>query len=113
MYNTTRKINILISIVIISIGLIGNGLGVFVFAQKNFRLHSSSIYLLCLRLSDGIFLLMHFFEDTLGTYIDVYLNDQTNSIGQECLNFKPISLNNKTESNSLLRIINITEIIEK
>ncbi|CAF0914025.1 unnamed protein product [Brachionus calyciflorus] len=52
---------------------------------------------------------MHFFEDTLRTYIDVYLNDQTNSIGQVCLNFKPISLNNKTESNSLLRIINITD----
>ncbi|CAF0787774.1 unnamed protein product [Brachionus calyciflorus] len=108
-YDKTRKINIYISILIIGIGLIGNGLAVFVFAQKKFRLHSSSIYLLCLCFSDGIFLLMHFFEDTLRTYIDVYLNDQTRSIGIECLQFKELSLNNHTNNNSLLRVINITD----
>lgn len=84
-YENTRKVNIFITIIIITIGIIGNGLAVFVFAQKKFRLHSSSIYLLCLCFCDGLFLLMHFFEDTLRTYIDVYLNDNTNSVTPECV----------------------------
>ena len=61
-YTKTRKVNIAVTAIIILIGLMGNGLAVFVFAQRRFRSHSSSIYLLFLCLSDGLFLLMHFFE---------------------------------------------------
>lgn len=61
-YTQTRKINIAVTVLIIIVGLIGNGIAVFVLGQKRFRTHSSSIYLLCLCLSDGLFLLMHFFE---------------------------------------------------
>lgn len=111
-YDQTRKFNIFFTIFIIFIGLIGNSLAVFVFVQKKFRLHSSSIYLLSLCFSDGLFLLMHFFEDTLRTYIDVYLNDQTRSVGVECLGHRKIYLTNKTVNDSLLRIINITDRFE-
>lgn len=111
-YDKTRKINIYFSIFIILIGLVGNGLGVFVFVKKRFRLHSSSIYLLCLCFSDGMFLLMHFFEDTLRTYIDVYLTDQTKSIGTECINYTKLYLTNKTENDSILRLLNITDRFE-
>jgi hypothetical protein len=85
---TIRVINIFVTIVIIIIGLIGNSLGVYVFMQRRFRNHSSSIYLLFLCLSDGLFLLMHFFEDTLRTFIDVFLNADTSYDGPDaaCLN---------------------------
>ena len=115
----TKIINIYLTIIIIVIGLFGNGLAVFVFAQKRFRLHSSSVYLLCLAISDGLFLLMHFFEDTIRTYIDVYLNGETNSLDPICLSIKnqdlflhststpsTSPLDNKT---SLLRAFNITD----
>lgn len=121
-YTSTRKINIYITILIIVIGLVGNGLAVFVFAQKRFRIHSSSVYLLCLCLSDGLFLMMHFFEDTIRTYIDVYYQDWRNSVSYSCrymfaehpnVNF---SLNQKSQSymnvnlnKSLLVFINITD----
>ena len=95
-YTQTRKFNIYATAVIIIIGLFGNGLAVFVFAQKRFRLHSSSIYLLFLAISDGLFLLMHFFEDTLRTYIDVYF-------------YEDHSLNHEQFSQSWLSIINITD----
>lgn len=111
-YDQTRKVNIFFTIVIILIGLIGNSLAVFVFVQKKFRLHSSSIYLLSLCFSDGLFLLMHFFEDTLRTYIDVYLNDQTRSVGVECISHRKMYLTNKTVNDSILRVINITDRFE-
>lgn len=88
-YTLTRKINIIGTILIIFIGLIGNGLAVYVFAQKRFRMHSSSIYLLFLAISDGLFLLTHFFEDTLRTYLDVYSNE----LGE----------------NNILKLMNITD----
>ena len=111
----TKIVNIFATIAIIIIGLFGNGLAVFVFAQKRFRLHSSSIYLLCLAISDGMFLLMHFFEDTLRTYIDVFLNGE-NDIDPACYSSDPIQAtssstptNNTRASDSILRTFNITD----
>ena len=69
-----KKIYLFFSFAFILLGLLGHLMTLFVFAQKRFRIHSSSIYMLCLAISDGMFLLTHFFEDTLRTYIDVYLN---------------------------------------
>ena len=116
-----RAINIFVTIAIIFIGIIGNSLGVFVFIQKRFRNHSSSIYLLILCLSDALFLLMHFFEDTLRTYIDVYMNQNSHPIDQACRNATSInpSLNSFVKSHHvpqneitleiILRFINITD----
>ena len=106
--NNTRKINIFATIVIIVVGLIGNSLAVFVFAQKRFRLHSSSIYLLFLAISDGLFLMTHFFEDTLRTYIDTYL---TNSQVPNCLNESMLLYTNQTSNSyeSIMRSLNITD----
>lgn len=108
-YNNTRKFNIYITIVIIIVGLLGNGLAVFVFAQKRFRRHSSSIYLLCLCLSDGLFLMMHFFEDTLRTYIDVYMRPVADSISENC--HPLLSQSEKVHYNGslLLILFNITD----
>jgi hypothetical protein len=82
--DSVRKLNIFLTILIICVGLVGNSLGVFVFVQKRFRSHSSGIYLLFICLTDGLFLLMHFFEDTLRTFIDVYLNDNTYQMDPVC-----------------------------
>jgi hypothetical protein len=100
-----KQINIFSTIVIIIIGLIGNSLAVFVFVQKRFRIHSSSIYMLCLAISDGMFLLTHFFEDTLRTYIDVYLNAESD-IDSACQTNGQILA---TNTDSLLRLFNITD----
>lgn len=66
----SRKLNIILTIVIILIGLIGNFLTLFVFSQKKFkcfRSNSSHIYLMSLAANDSLFLFVHFFEDTIRT----------------------------------------------
>lgn len=112
LFDLTRKINIYLSFIVITIGLIVNSLAFVVFIQRRFRQHSFSIYQLCLSLSDGAFLIVHFYEDTLRTYIDVYLNNQTRQIDKECIYFKNLHLNNITIKNSIFRIINITDRFE-
>jgi hypothetical protein len=114
-----RQLNIFVSILIICIGLIGNSLGVFVFVQKRFRSHSSGIYLLFICLTDGLFLLMHFFEDTLRTFIDVYLNDDTFQIDPACITHNLVAVKPATKllsehsiikfMDSFLRSSNITD----
>ena len=89
----TRKINIFVAIVIIIIGLMGNSLGFLVFLQKKIRSKSTSVYLLCLIISDSLYLVTHFFEDTLKAYIDHYVH-KTEYIHEECLFFH----NNLTDS---------------
>ncbi len=116
-----RKLNINVSCLFIVIGILGNCLGVFVFIQKRFRTHSSSIYLLFICLIDGLFLLIHFFEDTLRTYIDVYLNNESYPSDSRCQSIYGRSgfVTEKTQNvkygdfflflNSFLRSINITD----
>jgi hypothetical protein len=90
---------------IILIGLVGNGLGVFVFAQRRFRAsHSSGIYLLFVCLADALFLLMHFFEDTLRTYIDVFLNHNTFQMDTGCLHLQSNEALNATMSSIMKSI---------
>jgi hypothetical protein len=57
-----RKINIIIAILIVISGLIGHFLTILVYIQKRFRLNSSNVYLLCLALIDGTFLIIHLIE---------------------------------------------------
>lgn len=110
----TQKINVYATMIIIIVGLFGNSLAVFVFIQKRFRIHSSSIYLLCLAVSDGLFLLMHFFEDTLRTYIDIYLNGDHSNVDPLCFTLANSIRSFRQSSaivnkDSLLRLINITD----
>lgn len=68
-----RKFNVYTSLVLILVGTVANSLGVFVFVQRRYRKqHSSFIYLLFLCLCDALFLVVHLFEDTLRTLIDVH-----------------------------------------
>lgn len=65
----STKIEIFATICVITIGLIGNSLTIFVFGQKRFRKNSTNVYLFCLALNDSMFLIIHFFEDTIRTFI--------------------------------------------
>ena len=67
-----RKINIYSSLFVIIIGLIGNSLITFIYLGKKRRTNSSHVYLLCSAINDNLFLIIHLFEDTLRTYLDVY-----------------------------------------
>ena len=71
--DTARKWNIFATLPIIIIGLIGHSLTILVFVQKRFRTNSSNIFLLCLAFNDSLYLINHFFEDTLRTYKDIYV----------------------------------------
>ncbi len=108
-----RKLNVFACSIIILVGLVGNALGVFVFIQKRFRHHSSSIYLLFLCLSDGLFLFVHFFEDTLRTVLDIFYND-TPSYVQHLISCNKTTSWQVTRGRSsligaTLRAVNITD----
>ncbi len=116
-FERTRNLNIQLSTFIILIGFVGNSLAVFVFSQKRYRKNSASIYLFCLAISDGLFLLTHFFEDTLRTYIDLYLN-QNFKVHERCLNHTDLTIYNMTtmyqtdlseSSQHFIRFLNITD----
>jgi hypothetical protein len=62
-----KKINIFSTIVIVIIGLIGHFITVNVYARKHNRTNAITVYLLCLAVNDSLFLIVHFFEDTLRT----------------------------------------------
>ena len=91
--NSSRKINIYMTSIIIIVGLVGNFLTIFVFSQKRFRHNSSHVYLLSLAINDSLFLIIHFFEDTIRTYKDVYWE------------YMPTS-------NQLINALNITDHLE-
>ena len=71
----TRKINLFTTVLFLIVGLIGHFLTIFVFAQKRFRKNSCNVYLLCLATNDALFLILHFFEDTIRTFRDIFLKD--------------------------------------
>lgn len=71
----TRQININSTILITLIGLIGHSLTLFVYIQPKFRINSSNIFMICLALNDSIYLIVHLFEDTIRTIIDLHPDD--------------------------------------
>lgn len=77
-FESAKKLNIYATLIAILIGLFGHFLIIIVLGQKRFRTNSSNIYLLCLAINDSLFLIVHLFEDTIRTYIDVYI-DETNA----------------------------------
>ena len=117
LFDKTREINIYTTIVVIIIGLIGNILAVIVFIQKRFRKTSSEVFFLVLAISDGLFLLTHFFEDTLRTYIDFYIHRNRSLIPfpyQHCNIFNVTIIANafnrtSVEKTSIFEFINIAD----
>ncbi len=77
--NITKMINLYASIFIILFGLIGHFLTILVFSQHRFRNNSTNIYSFVLAIVDSLFLLIHFGEDTIRTYIDVNFIESYNS----------------------------------
>ena len=105
----SREVNVFITAIIIIVGLVGNILGVVVFIQKRFRQKSQEVFLLALAISDGLFLLTHFFEDTLRTYIDIYVR---NNLTCNRNNFNQTASNFTFNGKNIFLIINITDNFE-
>jgi hypothetical protein len=113
----TKEINIISVFLIIIIGLIGNVLAITVFIQKRFRRKSTEVFFLVLAISDGLFLLTHFFEDTLRTYIDFYIHRNRSLIPfpyQHCNIFNVTIIANafnrtSVEKTSIFEFINIAD----
>ncbi len=68
----TKTVSLHSSIFIIFFGLIGHFLTLLIFSQRRFRNNSTNIYALILSIVDSLFLLIHFFEDTLRIFRDIY-----------------------------------------
>ncbi len=102
----TRKINVFTSLIIIAFGLIGHFLTIYLFIQKKYRTNSSNVYMLCLAIFDGLFLILHLFEDIIRTYLDIYDPIRSSSSSS--------SSSSLTTSNLIkfLRLINITDNID-
>jgi hypothetical protein len=89
----SKKINIIASLLVLCIGLLSNCLTIIVFSHSKFRSNSSNIYLLSLAFVDNLFLLTHFFEDTIKTYEEIFIT-------------------NENITNEFISILNITNRIE-
>lgn len=70
--NFSRLLNVIFSILVILFGLIGNLLIINVFSNKRFRTNPNDVYLYSLAFIDTTFLIVHFIEDTIKTYNDLY-----------------------------------------
>jgi hypothetical protein len=60
-------LNIFFTIVFIFIGLCGNFIILIVYSQSKNRVNASNIFIFCLAIFESIFLMLHFFEDTIRT----------------------------------------------
>jgi len=98
---TSRKINVLASSTIIILGLIGNITISALFSNKKTRFNSARVYFFYLSLIDGLFLLVHLFEDTIRNYNDIYNNsDELQTAAEKQA---------KNLMNSIAYLINITD----
>jgi len=99
----TIRVNVLSTLCIVNLGILGNALTTFVFIQKKFRINSSSVYLLCISVIDTLFLILHFFEDTVRISKEIFFKHD------------PINFTNSTASDSAnkfrayIELINITD----
>jgi len=71
---------------IILIGLIGNSITIFVFAQKRFRINSSHVYHFALALIDNLYLITYLIEDTL-KYYEHKINPNSSTFVEYLLRF--------------------------
>ena len=110
----TRKVNIHVTTLIIIMGLLGNSCGFFVLLQKKVRSKSTSVYLICLNFCDNIYLMLHFFEDTLKAYIDHYIYKEsflTQEYQLACLiaNTTSTAVELSVDQNNLVILINVMD----
>ena len=68
------KVKVIATLIVLVFGLLGHFLTIFVFSQKRFRLNSSNVFLLCLAINDGLYLIIHFFEETIVATKDVFIS---------------------------------------
>lgn len=68
----SKKWNAFLTIIIVIFGLIGHSITINIYRHTRNRKNSSTVYLLCLAIADSIFLIIHFFEDTVRTYQSIY-----------------------------------------
>lgn len=97
----SRKVNIFTLLSVITLGLIGHYLTILVYSKKKFRTNSGHIYLLCLAVFDSLFLIIHFFEDTIRTIQNVYLKEST------------LISNNQTNRILLKKFMNVINLTDK
>ena len=96
----SRKINILCTFIIACFGILGHIVTICVYSRKKFNKNSSHVYLYCLAINDSIFLVIHFFEDTVRSLQNVFQQPISN------LNFN----GNKTENlKQFFKFLNITD----
>ncbi len=62
-------LNIFFTIIFIFIGLCGNFITLLVYGQSKNRVNASNIFISCLAIFESVFLILHFFEDTIRTII--------------------------------------------
>lgn len=74
--DNSKVINVSVTIFITVFGLCGHFLTICVYSKKKYRFNSNSVYLLCLSINDGLFLIVHFFEDTIRTIQSIDDNSQ-------------------------------------
>jgi hypothetical protein len=60
-------LNIFFTIALIFIGLCGNFIILIVYSQSKNRVNASNIFIFCLAIFESVFLMLHFFDDTIRT----------------------------------------------
>ena len=55
----SMRVNIYTTIVLVFIGLVGHILTILVYSKKKYRINSGNVYILCLAIVDGTFLVVH------------------------------------------------------
>lgn len=70
----TRELNAYFSLAVILLGLVAYSIAFYVFIQKRFRTNACDVLILFLTITDFVYLINYFFQDTLRTLSDIYLN---------------------------------------
>jgi len=91
--DVTKELNAYCSLIVILVGLSGNLITIFVFSQKKFRTNSSNVYLLAMAIIDNLFLITHFFEDTIRTFESIG-SDQNSTISGSFFIIKQLNIVN-------------------
>jgi hypothetical protein len=102
--NLSKKINLITTVIVIIFGLVGNFVTILVFSQKRFRTNPSNSYLFILAIIDTLFLVIHFFEDTIRTWKDILLSSTTTSNNATSIT--------QTTTTNFINLINITDQYE-
>ena len=104
----TRQVNIYISVIIISIGLLGNSCGFIVCTQRKFRSKTTVLYMFCLLISDSFYLVTHFFKDTIKAYIEHFIY-QIDFIHDECNLFNSDNIERSFNDHNMAIFFNIID----